>query len=80
MPQYIKESLWMSLLKFFGKQQDQNKQSTLIRNMRKTNPEMADAFANWDKESYNLLQATKKVLQKYGKSTTEVDALLRQWD
>lgn len=80
MPQYIKESLWMDLLKFFGKQQDQNKQSRLIKNMRKTNPEMADAFANWDTESYKLLQATKKVLQKYGKSTSDVDDMLKQWD
>lgn len=80
MPQYMKESLWINLLKFFGKAQDQNKQSRLIKNMRKTHPEMADAFANWDKESYNLLQSTKKVLQKYGKSTSEVDDLLKQWD
>ena len=79
MPQYMKESLWMDILKFFGKVQDQNKQSKLINNMRKTNPELADAFADWDNQSYRLLQSTKKVLQKYGKSTSEVDDLLRDY-
>lgn len=80
MPKYIKESLWMNILKFFGKAQDQNKQSKLIRNMRKTSPELANAFSDWDRESYKLLQATKKVLQKYGKSTTDVDTLLSDYE
>lgn len=67
--------------KIYKSEQDHKvTESRLLRNMRKTNPEMADAFANWDKESYNLLQATKKVMEKYGKSTSEIDAQLRDWD
>ncbi len=80
MPQYIKESVWMDILKVFGKAQDQNKQSKLIKNMRKTNPELANAFADWDKKSYDLLQATKRSLQKIGKSTSEVDDLLKDYE
>lgn len=80
MPQYIKESVWMDILKVFGKAQDQNKQSKLIKNMRKTNPELANAFADWDKKSYDLLQATKRSLQKIGKSTAEVDDLLKDYE
>lgn len=77
---YIKESLWMNILQAFGKAQDQNKQSKIIRNMRKTNPELADALADWDSKSYNVLKATKKVLQKYGKSTNDVDDLMRDYE
>ncbi|MEY4334107.1 MAG: hypothetical protein RLZZ196_2850 [Bacteroidota bacterium] len=80
MPQYIKESVWMDILKVFGKAQDQNKQSKLIKNMRKTNPELANAFADWDRKSYDLLQATKRSLQKIGKSTAEVDDLLKDYE
>lgn len=80
MPKYIKESVWMDILKVFGKAQDQNKQSKLIKNMRKTNPELANAFADWDRKSYDLLQATKRSLQKIGKSTADVDDLLKDYE
>lgn len=80
MPKYIKEGVWMDILKVFGKAQDQNKQSKLIKNMRKTNPALADAFADWDRKSYDLLQATKRTMQKYGKSTSDVDDLLKDYE
>lgn len=80
MPRYIREGLWIDILKVFGKAQDQNKQSKLIKNMRKDNPKLADAFADWDKSSYQLLQATKAVLKKNGKSTADVDKMLADYE
>ncbi len=80
MPMYIKEGVWTNILRVFAQKQDQNKQSKLIKNMRKTNPALANAFQDWDNSSYKLLQATKATLQKYGKSTADVDDLLKDYE
>jgi hypothetical protein len=63
------------LEKFYAANVD--KKEKFIDLLAKTDPGLAKALDQWQYKFLDLLLATKKTKEKYGKDTTKVDKLIR---
>lgn len=55
----VKEAGFINFVKSFFSAKSQGKEKSYIASMRKVNPDLADAWADWDKKSDSLLDTIK---------------------
>ncbi len=80
MGRLIEVSVWTRMLDLFYQTQKDGKEGELLATLRKKDPEIADIYKDWYKKSAAVLQATKRALEKRGKDTSSVDALLKKYE
>lgn len=80
MARLIEVSIWAKMLDLFYKSQKDGRESELLSTLRKKDPEIADIYQDWYKKSAAVLQATKRALDKRGKDTSSIDALLKKYE
>lgn len=78
MPKLIEAKLLDKLLSFFGKS-NKDKKEKFLDTVRKTDPKLANAFDGWEDSFIKLLMSTKRVKEKHGMDTTEVDNLIKKY-
>lgn len=78
MPKLIEAKLLDKILNFLGGSSSSSKKEKFLDTVRKTDPQLARAFDGWEDSFVNLLIAAKKIKQKHGQDTTEVDNLIRK--
>jgi hypothetical protein len=74
----IEAGLLDRVLNFFGKSNSEKKEKFLDK-VRKTDPQLANAFDGWENSFIKLLLTTKKVKEKHGQDTTQVDNLIKKY-
>jgi hypothetical protein len=74
----IEAKLLDKILSFFGKSSPQKKEK-FLDTVRKTDPQLATAFDGWEDSFIKLLMSTKRVKEKHGMDTTEVDNLIKKY-
>lgn len=77
----VKESGLMDFIKSFFQAKSQGKEKSYIASMRKVNPELADAWSDWDTKSDNLLQTVKKnyLRMNMPKKAEEIDVVINKY-
>jgi hypothetical protein len=80
MGRLIEASVWTRILDLFYQSQKDGRESELLSTLRKKDPEIADIYKDWYKKSAAVLQATKRALEKRGKDTSSIDALLKKYE
>lgn len=78
----VKEAGFMDFIKSFFKAKSQGKEKQYIASMRKVNPDLADAWADWDTKADNLLHIVKKnfIRLNMPEKAAEVDALINKYN
>jgi hypothetical protein len=74
----IEAKILDKILNFFGGSSDTSSKQKFLGTIQKSDPSVAKAFDNWENDFSNLLQATRKVYVKNGRSTKEIDDLIRR--
>ena len=69
----ISEGVLDKLFSMFFKAKAENKEDRFIANIRKSDPELADAWAKWDRDMDNSLIAMKRALQASNLPTDKID-------
>lgn len=79
MPKLIESKLLDKILNFFGGSSPVARKEKFLDTVRKSDPQLARAFDSWEDDFINLLNATKKVKEKHGQDTTDIDNLIRKY-
>ncbi|CAB4143112.1 hypothetical protein UFOVP449_119 [uncultured Caudovirales phage] len=74
----IEAKLLDKIFGFFSKSAPEKKEKFLDI-VRKTDPQLAKAFDGWEDSFIKLMLTTKKVREKHGLDTTEVDNLIKKY-
>ena len=77
----VKEAGLIDFIKSFFTAKSQGKEKSYIASMRKVNPDLADAWADWDEKADNLLNTVKKnyLRMNMPKKAAEIDALINKY-
>ncbi len=79
MPKLIESKLLDKILNFFGGSAPTYRKEKFLDTIRKSDPQLARAFDSWEDDFINLLNATKKVKEKHGQDTNDIDNLIRKY-
>lgn len=72
----ISEGVLDKLFSLFFKAKAEKKEDKFIANIRKRDPELADAWSKWDKDMDNSLIAMKRALEVNNLSTDRIDKII----
>jgi hypothetical protein len=75
----IESKLLDKILNFFGGSSSNVRKEKFLDTIRKSEPQLAKAFDSWEDDFVNLLNATKKVKEKHGQNTADIDNLIRKY-
>lgn len=79
MPYLIEANLLNKILNFFGGSSSSNKKNDFLDKIRKSDPQLAQAFNQWETEFIKLLKASRAVKVKHKMDTTEIDKLIQKY-
>jgi hypothetical protein len=74
----IEAKILDKILNFFGGSSDTSSKQKFLGTLKSNDAQVARAFENWEDSFADLLQATRKVYVKNGRSTKEIDDLIRR--
>jgi hypothetical protein len=72
----ISEGVLDKLLSLFFKAKSEKKEDRFIANIRKKDPELANAWAKWDKDMDNSLIAMKQALEANNLPTDRINKII----
>lgn len=75
----FERNVFQKLLDLFFKAKANGNEDQYISKIKHANPEVADAFADLDKQLVKNALHTKKILQGYGMDTSKVDDFLKKY-
>lgn len=77
----VKEAGFMDFIRSFFKAKSQGKEKSYIASMRKVNPDLADAWAEWDQKNDDLLRVVKKnyLRMNMPKKAAEIDTIINMY-
>ena len=55
------------------------KSKKFLDEIRTTDPELANAFDDWEDDFLKLMDNTRKIYVKHGRDTTELDKLVKKY-
>jgi hypothetical protein len=75
----FERNVFQKLLDLFFKAKSNGNEDQYISKIKHTNPEVADAFADLNRQFVKNALHTKKILQGYGMDTSKVDDFLKKY-
>jgi hypothetical protein len=75
----IEGKLFDKILNFFGGSSSPAHKEKFLDTVRKTNPQLAGAFDDWEDDFLKLMNSTRKVYIKNGRDTAEIDKLISKY-
>jgi hypothetical protein len=73
----ISEGVLDKLFSLFFKAKAENKEDKFIANIRKKDPELADAWSKWDSDMEAVLKTAREGLKAQNISTNDLDNYLK---